>query len=322
MLFRSDYFVDGNAYWLKIRNRAGRVVEYWWAPQWTVEPKGDEKTFITHYEYQPGTEPQIILPEDVIHFRFGLDADNPRKGRSQLKSVLREVYTDDEAANFTASLLRNMGVPGLMVSPEKGTRPSPEDVKATKAYMKEQFTGDNRGEALVMSGPTKVQSFGFSPEEMLLKDLRRVPEERVTAVLGMPAVIAGLGAGLDRSTFGNYHEAREAAYEQNIIPTQGVISEDLWHQALTDFEDKENIWGKRVGFDLSNVRVLQEDKDKLTRRMATGVRGGFIKRSEARVTTGFKAGKNDDVYLIPMNTAIVPADGGEPQLLIPTKSSE
>ena len=68
------------------------LVEYWWAPQWTVEPKGDEKTFITHYEYQPGTEPQVILPEDVIHFRFGLDADNPRKGRSQLKSVLREVY--------------------------------------------------------------------------------------------------------------------------------------------------------------------------------------------------------------------------------------
>ena len=59
-----DYFVDGNAYWLKIRNRAGRVVEYWWAPQWTVEPKGDEKTFITHYEYQPGTEPQVILPEE------------------------------------------------------------------------------------------------------------------------------------------------------------------------------------------------------------------------------------------------------------------
>jgi hypothetical protein len=33
-----------------------------------------------------------------VHFRFGLDPDDPRKGYSPLKSVLREVFTDDEAA--------------------------------------------------------------------------------------------------------------------------------------------------------------------------------------------------------------------------------
>src|SRR5581483_6204053 len=127
---------------------------------------------------------------------------------------------DDEAANFTAALLRNMGVPGVVVSPEQGATVSQEDADVTKAYVKSKFTGDNRGEPLVLSGPTKVQQFGFSPEQLLLKELRRIPEERVSAVLGVPAMVAGLGAGLDRSTFTNYAEAREAAYEQAIIPTQ------------------------------------------------------------------------------------------------------
>ena len=57
-----------------------------------------------------------------MHFRFGLDPENDRKGRSPLAGVLREVFTDDEAANYTASLLRNMGVPGIIVSRRGGRR--------------------------------------------------------------------------------------------------------------------------------------------------------------------------------------------------------
>ena len=213
-----DYYVDGNAYWLKIRDSGSGVRKLWWAPSWTIEPKGTETDFITHYLYRPGGgEGWRVAPDDIVHFRVGLDPDDPRKGRAPLKSVLREVFTDDEAANFTASLLRHMGVPGLLVSPDSDEAPSLSDVEETKAYIAQNFTGDNRGKALVMSGETKGHQFGFSPSELDLKDLRRIPEERVTAVLGVPAMVAGLGAGLDRSTFTNYGEARRAAYEQTII---------------------------------------------------------------------------------------------------------
>lgn len=305
-----DYYVDGNAYWIKIRDRGGQVRELWWAPHWTMEPRGDDKTFISHYEYRPGgTETWMLKPEDVVHFRFGLDPDNQLKGFSPLKSVLREVFTDDEAANFTAQLLRNMGVPGLLVSPDSDAPPSESDVKETKAYIKSHFGGDNRGEALVMSGKTRIQQFGFSPEQMNLKDLRRIPEERTSAVLGVPAVVAGLGAGLDRSTFTNYAEAREAAYEQTIIPTQRILAEEVRFQLVADFESDPFAW--RFGFDLTNVRVLQEDRTKLEQRLNRGLRAGGIKRSEYRRALGHSVATDgsDDVYLIPLNTAEVREDG-------------
>lgn len=308
-----DYFADGNAYWLKVRSKTGKVLELWWTPSFMLEPKGDEETFITHYEYRPGDGQVIDLePEDVVHFRFGLDADDPRRGRSPLKSVLREVFTDDEAANFTAHLLRNAGVPGLVVSPEGDLAPSDEDVQATKRYVSEEFTGDKRGEPLVMSGPTKVQQLGWSPDQLNLRDLRRIPEERVSAVLGVPAIVAGLGAGLDRSTFTNYTEAREAAYEQNIIPSQGVVSEEVQFQLLPDFEGDDGVWNFRVGFDLSKVRVLQEDQTKLAGRLAVEVRGGITSRAEARRELGRRAEKHDDVYLLPTSVIEVPV-GAEPR---------
>lgn len=290
-----DYQVDGNAYWFKVRNRMDEVIELWYTPSWLVEPIGNDTTFIQAYKYCPGGETLYIRPEDVVHFRFGADKDNPRQGLSPLKSVLREVWTDDEAAAFTASLLTNMGVPGVMVSPERGVTIKEEDAKEAKADLKSKFTGDNRGEPLVMTGATRIEQFGFSPEQLLLRDLRRVPEERVTAVMGIPAIVAGLGAGLDRSTFTNMGEAREAAYETGIIPMQRTLSEDVRFQLLPDFEPDPFEW--RFGFDLSKVRVLQEDLYRQALRLAIGLREGAITVAEFRQPLGLDVTDTDKVYL-------------------------
>ena len=324
MATTTDWMVDGNAYWLKLRDRNGTVRELWWTPSWLMEPKGDDKTFITHYEYRPdsGVASIPLSPDDVVHFRFGLDPDDPRKGYSQLKSVLREVFTDDEAANFTAALLKNMGVPGLLISPDAEGKLDDLEAQATKAFLMDKFTGDKRGEPLVMSGKTKIQQFGFSPEELVLTQLRRIPEERVTAVLGIPAIVAGLGAGLDRSTFTNMAEAREAAYEAGLIPMQRILAEEICFQLLTEFEDAGDIvdnW--RFGFDLSKVRVLQEDLYRQAQRNDLAIRGGWAMVAEGRRSMGWEVDEErDSVFLRPLNTAQVDGRSGSVRSLAPASN--
>jgi HK97 family phage portal protein len=307
----ADYKVNGNGYWIKEWNRAGtRPVRLWFTPSWMIEPRGSEtdtSVFVEHYEYTVDGELFKLDPRDVVHFRFGLDPVNPRKGFSPLKTVLREVYTDDEAARFTASLLRNMGVPGLIISPDTDSPITESEATEAKRYFNEQFSGDKRGEPIVMTGRTKLEQFGFSPEQLLLRELRRIPEERVTAVLGVPAIVAGLGAGLDRSTFTNMAEAREAAYESGIIPTQRIIAEDIRFQLLPDFEADVHPW--RFGFDLSKVRVLQEDLYRQAQRNDLAYRGGWATRGEARRPMGLPVNAGDDVYQVPLNIALVPANG-------------
>lgn len=294
-----DWHAAGNAYWIKVRDRGDRVRELWWAPASTITPVGDAGVFIDHFDYKPNAETIELEPRDVVHFRYGLDPDDYRKGKSPLTSVLREVFTDEEAAEFTAHLLRNHGVPGLVVSPEgDGVEPSQDDVDATKSLLRESHSGERRGEPLVMSSPTKVQQFGFSPEQMNLRALRRIPEERVSAAVGVPAIVAGLGAGLDRSTFSNMGEAREMAYEGCIIPAQRIMGEGLRWQLLPDFEQQPEDY--RVGFDISGVRVLQEDRDKVVDRADKGVRGGWLLVNEGRRAAGFDPLDGGDVYLRPL----------------------
>jgi len=306
-----DWATTGNAYWLKVRSPANRPAELWWAPSWCIEPKWsqDSDEFITHYEYKPDSRPATpIVPADVVHFRYGIDPLNTRKGLSQLRSLFREIFTDDEAANFTASLMRNLGIPGIIISPE-GQNVSLKEGDAEKIKQDMgKFSGDKRGEPMVMSAATKVQVLSFSPDQMNLRDLRRVPEERVSAVFGVAAVVAGLGAGLDRSTFTNFSEAREAAYEGNIIPTQRLMAADLRNQLLRDFTDDKTL---DVEFDLTRVRVLQPDMDKLAERARTLVNAGIATVGDGRRLVSLPAGPQHEVYLRLMTMVEVSAKGAK-----------
>jgi HK97 family phage portal protein len=306
--------IDGNAYWIKIRDTDLSVKEIWWIPSCLIEPKSpkDGSKFISHYEYRPGGEPIKLLTTDVVHFRWDIDPNDNRKGLSPLNSVLREVFADDEAGRFAASLLKNMGVPGLIVSPDGDFEIGDEDMKASKEELKRTFTGGHRGEPFVAGGPTKVHQFGFSPQQMDLTKLRRVPEERVSAVTGVAAIVAGLGAGLDRSTFANFGEAREASYESAMVPLQRLFASVLKHQLLPEWEgDKAKQC--RCRFDLTEVRILQEDQNKITTRKLAELNGGAIMLSEYRSETGREIDDKMDVYIRPVNLTEVRAeDIGKP----------
>jgi hypothetical protein len=154
----------------------------------------------------------------------------------------------------------------------------------------------------------KVDVLSFSPEKMNLKDMRRVPEERITATLGIPAIVVGLGAGLDRSTFANYAEARESAYESFIIPNQRRFAADLKSQLLPDFGDTA---GVAIQFDTSGVRVLQDDENAKAQRWINLVNGGLAMVSEGRNAVGLPVEPEHDVFLRPANL-IETGPGAEP----------
>src|SRR5262245_16725956 len=306
----ADWMLCGNAYWYKARNDAGGVAQLWWLPAASVEPKWpegpDTTTYVSHYEYRPGRDVLRLAPADVVHYRYGLDPDNPRKGLSPVGALLRELFTDEEAAAYTAQLLRNLAVPGAVLAYEKDGPLTQDGYDLAKAKFEASFSGGNRGRVFVTGGKTTITRMSFSPQELDLKALRRVPEERVTAVLGIPAVVAGLGAGLDRSTFANFKEAREAAYESNVIPTQRLLAAEIQTQLLPDLGDEKT---QVVSFDNGLVRVLQDDQDALYRRLDVAVQGGWITVNEAREAVALDPLPDGDVlYVTNTKTPTDPAE--------------
>lgn len=314
-------FAFGNAYWLKIRNEDKKVVQLWWVPRATMTPKWDNdgKTYISHYEYRPGYSsadgrsllqigggaPIRIGVKDVVHFRFGLDPNNPRLGLSQLGSLMREIAVDDLAASFTASISKNLGVIGVVISPSGDGQINEEDVKATKEYVRESFRGDKRGEPLVLGAPTEVKLLQYQLQGFDVSPIRDISEERVCAALGLPAAVVGFGTGLHQTKVGaTMKEMRQLAWTGGIIPMQEILAEDLDLQLLPEFEDRPEL--ARVRFDTSRVRALWEDNNEKHTRVREDFKAKLIDRAEARRETGRTPRPEDEgVYF-----AGAPSNGG------------
>jgi len=298
---RFDYHLDGNAYIYKARSGSGQVAQLWWIPCRMIEPRWQEDgtEFISCYEYNVNGKIYAIPVEDIIHIRNGIDPrSRGRKGLSDFAAVLREVCSDNEAATYAAALLRNFAIPGVVIAPKPGKDGDAEMTREQRRRFKEMwqecFTGERRGEPFIQSIPIDVTMPGFSPQQLILDKIRKIPEERISAAFGIPAVVLGLGAGLEASTAKASHaDAREQAYESCIIPTLYAIGRAMTRQLMNEFAD---IKTNRIWFDLSQVRVLQQDEGELYKRLSMAWKDGWLKRSEVRTAAGFESDKEDEIY--------------------------
>lgn len=278
--------VDGNAFLLKERAAGGNVLNLWPVSPRLVEPISENGEFLSwwRYHYAPGKWTRVDLA-DVIHFRMGVDERDARLGLSPLKRLVRECSTDGEASRFTDALLKNYAVPGMVITlPAEAPQLSREEREELAEAVAARYGGSGRGKVGVLSSGADMKPVGLSPNDMDLKALHRVPEERISAVLRVPAIVAGLGAGLDRSTYSNAEEAWQQFTEKTILPLYAFDDEALNLQLLPDFAaGRADV---TILHDITDMRALQEDENAKYTRLNEAVKTGWITPDEARADVG------------------------------------
>lgn len=261
---------------------------------------------ITHFVYQATNRaPFRLETQDVVYLRQDIDPLDMKSGRSKLLTALREVLTDDEAATFAAALLSNMGVPGVILVPD--LQPGEEGPSSTEAdqiaeQFHRRFSGPRRGRPLMMTGKVTPHVLSFTPDQMNFESLRRIPEERISAVLGVPAILAGLGAGLDAATYSNARELREYFTETTVSPTWELLEEEYTYQLL----QAEYGGTEAMEYDRAKVAALQEDQDKLWTRWQTALDSGAVTVAEYREALDLEELPETDIFLRPVRSAEVP----------------
>lgn len=299
-------FCFGEAFWLKIRNGGGDLVELWWAPRAMITPQADQKTGeLDYYEYRPGNGPLIKLQsDDVVHFRFGKDPLNILRGFSPLAAIMREVYNDEQAANFTAAILRNYGVIGVIFSPKDGVIPK-EAAEKLKEYVQQNFTGDKRGQAMFFTGATTAQALQYNLQGFDISPIRDIAEERVCAALALPAAVIGFGTGLQQTKVGaTMREMVKLAWQGGIEPNQRIMADEMDRALLPDFQDNTSLF--RTRFDTSEVDALTESPSEKTDRVLKLVKQNIIKVAQAQKELGYPVDSSQDKYareLAPAPTA-------------------
>lgn len=298
--------LDGNAY-LRVRYNKFFKLQLEYIPHTVIEPKcvfGRESEGLAYYEITRGWAIERVDPKEIIHFRQGIDLQNGMKGCSRMKSVMLEVLTDNEAVVYSHSILKNMGVIGLVLAPkDKEQEIEPEQAKSLMDYVKRWFTGKGRGNAFVATSPMEITQLESSPEKMALKETRMGPETRICAMFRLHPSVVGLMAGLEHSTYSNMEQAFKAAYLGCNAPMWRRIA-DTFTKRLQELKLlKEDEY---FDFDLKTVQYLQESENDRAERFGKAFERGGLKRSEYRRELGYESETTDEVYIQDIQRSMQP----------------
>jgi hypothetical protein len=295
--------VDGNAYWIMARDGSGLVRELYWVPNsWMlVRTLGGR---IVDYQYTPGRTANANAaggysydPADVIHFKDGIDVLNPVMGLGRLKRQSRGIAGVNAGDSYTAAILRNSAPSFVLVPREYIMEGTPDErvLESERRKLEDDTRGENAGRVratLVAADPIKI---GLTPEEMALDRVLSRPECNILAAMGLNSLALGLASSDNTRTYANYGEAREAAWEDGILPMVALIAETKRDRLGPEFDLADDVVIKP---DLSEVKAFKEDSESLMTRGVQAFSSGLAKRKQACSIAGIRPPEDDaeDVY--------------------------
>jgi len=302
----------GTAFWEKVRDRAGRVVEVWPLRPDLVRIL-PQKNGRPRYAYVIGGGRVVDLGTDVIAFRYPNPVD-PYLGQPPMRAALRAVALDNEATDFVKALLQNRAIPGTIIETEQKIDEALTERLTTKWI--ERFGGNRRGKPAFLQKGMKVQSLGLTLQQLEFPDLRTIAESRICMSFGVPPILIGAKVGLDRSTFANYREARVSLWEETLMPLQKRMQQVIVKELLPDVQP-ERARRSVVQFDNSEVLALRESEGKRWELATQALRAGGITVNQFCRYVGLPTNPDGDVYLRP--AGVIPTDAsGRPLIEVQT----
>lgn len=303
--------LNGNAYSLKLRTESGAFVGLLPLPYSAVDPKTNKVgTRVESYMIATSEGRKEYGPKDMVHMVRGIHPEKPALGEGVLMAAMREILTDNEISAYQRAVVQAPS-PGVVITIEGADNLPDEQRKEIVERARTLYSRENAGRPMVLSGEAKVQSAGFSPAEMDIGKMSLLPETRITADFGIPAMILGFMSGNNQATYANYDAALEAAATNHLDPLWTVMEETLTMQLLPEVDSTAN---RRVRFDRSKVKALQENTDAMYKRVSDLFKANIIDRATTLRELGMQPQPTDEnVYswqLSPQSAGVLPPAEG------------
>jgi HK97 family phage portal protein len=290
--------IAGFSVWEKEYNRIGQVMHLWpMRPDWCSFMRGDARP-LQYVRYQPyGGIPYVDVPIERCVVFMEFDPLYPMlKGLSRTMIATRATGVDNAATDFLKLFFEH----GAQSNGILKTKQSLERAEALrmKALWREQHGGyENWQDITVMGSDVDYVATQMNFKDMDFTNIDGRDETRICQVFDVPPILIGARIGLDRATYSNYQQAREAWYQESISARWRWLESEVTQQLVCapEFEGPESDTAAR--FNTQNVRALQEDRDAKWTRAVAAAQANMVTRDEARKEAGLEPIDNDDVFI-------------------------
>jgi HK97 family phage portal protein len=243
----------GGSYVAKVRGKfGGRPRELWWLDLAHVEVRSDSGLQADLYVYNPPKGGRSEwLPSDVIAFR-NVNLEDPLKPLSPLSAARYDAATNRYGAQYTASMLRNDGIPKGAFVPQKGAVIEPQQKRSLIQTLRGLRGPKNAGKTPFLNAEIDWKPLSLLPKDAEWLAARKVSRLTVCAALGVPLPLAGDWEGL--SQYNVLRDAERFMWHHTLIPDFDWTASVLNDQLVPEFDPTRR--KLTVAYDYTMVEAL------------------------------------------------------------------
>jgi HK97 family phage portal protein len=283
-----DFLVFDNAYAL-LAPAPGDQLSVSWIPAHLVEIHGSSLFAADFYRvFRPDGNWVDFLPDQMLHWH-GENPHDPRGGLSRL-DTLRSVIAEDSALQAAVVELAQSG----LQEPVWAYRPleAPEWSHQARAGFEEDLNNRLRRRnrmPLVLEEGMELRSFGVSPRDAQMFEVRRWALERVAAVYGVPLGMVGLRDNLKDAQSQFYSDVLPPYCEEftRMLNQRILVRAYGWTAGAFEFNLDEKLMG-----------------DDRMRALVSATGRAVMVTNEARAKLNLKPLKGGDDLVTPMNVQV------------------
>ncbi len=255
----------------------------------------DEKTYVSHYEY----EGQIkYFPEEIIHVKEN-SFYSIYRGISRLKPAERTMQLLSSMRSFQDNFFKNGAVPGLVIKSPNTLSEKIKERLLVSWQLRYSPTGGGRRPLLLDGGLEIAEISNVSFKELDFETSISSNENTILKALGVPPIL------LDGGNNANIRPNHRLFYLETILPVVRKLNFAF-----------SRYFGYQIWEDVTDTPALQPELSDQASYFATLVNGGIISANEARVSLGKEPMEGHNEIRIPANvagSAVNPDEGGRPE---------
>ena len=193
-----------------------------------------------------GTDKIQLDLSQVVQFKFP-DPENPLRGVSRLKAVIRSISLDIDIDSMNSALILNGGEPSGVLYTDHDLDETQRD--SLRSKFEARHSGKNRRKVAVLSNGLKYSQISLSPEEMQFLERKKLTRLEVLAALGVPESVLGIS---DSQTYATQLGQNRNFWDKTILPMLYIIEREIEFSLL--YTEPDSLFG---AFDLTGIEALR-----------------------------------------------------------------
>ena len=236
-----NQLLTGEAFWMKVRDGRGNVIELWNLRPDFMTIILDDQGQIRDYKLSKSNGTEVsINPKDIIHFR----EPNPNdllRGFSPLIAAKSRIETETYATDFQRNFFANNARPdALILSQDELSDEQRGDLKAS--WNAKHRGSKNSSKVGILEGGLEYQQVSVTQKEMDYIESLKFTRDDILVAFGVPKSVITT----DDVNYSNANSGLKTFYSETILPrisyrveviNEMLVIPDFSERFYVDFED-------------------------------------------------------------------------------------